>query len=207
MYNRTIAIATALLLCAFFASAQTCQVNVNQPPATVTPGAVQAWPRGTQLAYIMYNGFFVGNYTYWPSEKADAIRSAQTKWKNLNSATNADLSFFELQTIPPNNDPPFIPWLQWLWAALPEVSGRCVFDWRWSTAHNTWRLGHGNCEIDNTLSTPQVVDVGMHEVGHSLNLNDCPLCTAFTTVMKAPSLVPANPSACDTAQVRQSAYP
>lgn len=148
-----------------------------------------------------------GDFAFTAGQIA-SMQNAFSAWINAKSANGSNLSFNRIFTSTYGTDPFQIAIRSMSTSAMGTALARFttqgmeLMDFNNDGAGDAVRLADAILEVRTNVTT-QLTAAFVHEIGHTFGLEECPSCTASSTVMKTPisSSQLTAPSACDNAKV------
>ena len=159
------------------------------PPLTRTNGA--SWPPGTTITVVINSNDFS------TLEQRNAVEQAFTAWRNANSASTVTFTFTTATAQPaPGQDFHTI----YLHRGNSPTGGDTSVAFTGSPTTQGNRTTSAVTTIDNSITRLQtIMQIMLHEIGHTFGLDDCLDCASASTIMSPPTSSCNCPSlACDT---------
>lgn len=202
-----------------------CTVGQNMPPSFVSSGYPVAWLKNRGVACLLYEGYLCDasgcEMSTWTSSLAAAADTAMANWANARATNNSGVFFYKVSAAPDNSSSgdPSYPWRPWvainrlsvarLGAGLDGItySGWHVYHDNYAPAPWQTRIGSASIYVRNTITdATYMTHTVVHEIGHTMALQDCYNCQLNTTVMDDDVGI-LSPSSCDNQQSRNTAFP
>jgi len=195
-----------------------CTVGSNQPPPRTSSGIPTAFPAGFTVDVYMLSGNLCGTPCYYSQFSPDAqtaISRAILAWNAAKVTNNSNVVLNNTWSNPPN--PPAAPSIEFENTHGADISGNYGLTtqaWNYYPGAG-WRLGAVVVNMNDAMTNSHFIQhIAAHEIGHSFALENCSTCSIPSTVMEA-GLVGLNdptngataPTACDSAQVKATAFP